>query len=343
MRVWLLIPLLAACATDSAPPPVVERGARQEMNVRTAPVQRRELSRRLHTVGRVEVGDDQVSVVNLRFSGWVERVRVHTTGEAVKRGQVLFEIYAPELVAAQEEYLAALGTEGPDSPFARAARRKLELWDVSSTDIEAIERDGEVRRTVPVRAPASGFVLAKDVVEGARVQSGQDLYRIGNLDKIWVTAEIWELDAPWVEVGQPAWMELAYQQGHVLDGTVSYVYPTLDPETGSLTVRLEFANPGVRLKPGMSASVAIQHRTRQDVLVVPEEAIVHEGMRRHVLVDLGEGRFERRPVTTGLAGDGGGVEVLSGLAEGERVVVGGQGSIVAEPAPEPADGTAETP
>jgi Cu(I)/Ag(I) efflux system membrane fusion protein/cobalt-zinc-cadmium efflux system membrane fusion protein len=296
----------------------------QEMNLRTGLVVRQPLFRHLRTVGQVEVGEDQISVVNLRFGGWVERIHVDTTGAAVKKGEPLFDIYSPDLVATQEEFLLAARSEGPDSSFAQSARRKLELAGVAEQDIARIERAGEPSKTVPVRAPASGFVLMKDVVEGASVEMGKDLYRIGNLDRIWVTAEVYEFDAPWVEVGQPAQMELAFQQGKVLEGTVSYIYPTLNPTTRTLTVRLEFENPGVRLKPGMFATVYIQYRRIEDVLAIPTEAILHSGRRALVFVDVGEGHYEPREITTGLYGDHHMTEVLDGLAEGERIVVSGQ-------------------
>ena len=209
----------------------IEPGVLQQIGVETQVVERTTVFRHLRTLGEVEVGEDELSVVNLRFSGWVERIRVDRTGDAVERGQVLFELYSPELVAAQEEYLLALRSQGPDGVLARAARKKLELWDLSAWDIDQIAGAGEARRTWPIRSPSDGFVLHKGVIEGARVTAGQDLYRIGNLQQIWVTAEVYEHDAPWVDVGQPAQLELT----HVLDrtwstGTVSYIYPTLDPE-----------------------------------------------------------------------------------------------------------------
>lgn len=302
----------------------IEPGVQQQVGVETAPVERTTVFRHLRTIGEVEVGEDELSVVNLRYSGWVERIHVERTGDAVRRGQVLFEIYSPELVAAQEELLAALRSQGPDGALARSARRRLELADIAASDIEAVIREGESRRTLPVRAPASGFVLAKDVVDGARVREGQDLYRIGNLQRIWVTAEIYEHDAPWVEVGQPAQMELAHAPGVAVEGRVAYIYPTLNPVSRTLTVRLEFDNPGVRLKPGMFATVYVQYRRLDDVIAVPTSAILHSGRRQLVFVAHGEGRFAPREVVTGLQGDRRMTEVREGLAAGERVVVSGQ-------------------
>ena len=296
----------------------------QNMGVRTEVVKSQTIFRHLRTIGEVQVAEDEVSVVNLRFNGWVERILVDKTGDEVKVGQRLFDIYSPELVAAQEEYLLALRSQGADSPLAQSALRKLELWDIGKRDIEAMVASGEVARTLPIRAPSSGFVLHKNIVEGARVKAGQDLYRIGDLASIWVEAEVYEFDAPWVELGQPAQMELSFQKGTVLEGEVAYVYPTLNSKSRTLRVRLEFDNPGVALKPGMFATVHIQYRRQEDTLAVPTEAVIHSGERELVFVALGQGRFAAREVTTGLVADHHLTEVISGLELGDVVVTSGQ-------------------
>jgi Cu(I)/Ag(I) efflux system membrane fusion protein/cobalt-zinc-cadmium efflux system membrane fusion protein len=312
-------PAASAPAGVSVDPVVV-----QNMGARIEPARRRTVFRHVRSIGEVEVGEDQISAVNLRFSGWVERIRVDKTGDPVERGQTLFEIYSPELVAAQQEYLLALRTRGAGSDLARSARRKLDLWGLAEGDVASIARSGKVRRTLPIRSPRSGYVLRKNVVEGARVEAGQDLYSVGDLSRIWVTADVYEFDAPWVEVGQPARMELSYEEGRALEGKVAYVYPTLNEMTRTLTVRLEFENPAMRLKPGMFATVYIQFRRRDDVVAIPTEAILDTGRRKIVFVSVGEGRFEPREIVTGLTGDHHVTEVVSGLEEGDQVVVSGQ-------------------
>lgn len=316
--------------TGADPVLVIDPGIVQKMGVRLERVSRQALFRHIRTIGEVEVGEDEVSVVNLRISGWAEKVHADKSGAHVTQGEILFEMYSPDLVSAQEEFLLALRAQGSDGALAKSARRKLELWGLSAGDIAQIAKQGKARRLLPIRAPRSGFVLQKEIVEGARVEAGQDLYRIGNLSRIWVSAEVYEHDAPWVEVGQSAQMELTHQHGKVIEGSVAYVYPTLDKQTRTLRVRLEFENPGYYLKPGMFATVYIEFRRKSDVLAVPTEAILASGTRELVFVALGEGRFAPREIKTGLVGDHRLTEALTGVAEGEWVVASGQFLLDAE-------------
>lgn len=302
----------------------INPGIVQQIGVETMPVERTTVFRHLRTLGEVEVGEDELSVVNLRFSGWVERLRVERTGDEVKAGEVLFEIYSPELVGAQEDWLLARRAQGDDAPLTVSSRRRLELWAISARDLDRVAKAGVASRTLPIRAPRSGFVLHKNVVQGARIKAGEDLYRIGNLQRIWVKAEVYEHDAPWIEEDQPAQLELTNLPGQVLEGKVSYIYPTLNARSRTLSLRLEFDNPGVKLKPGMFATVYIQYRRRDDVLAVPGEAILRAGRRELVFVALGQGRFEPREIVTGIVGDRRLTEVVEGLNEGEQIVVASQ-------------------
>ena len=294
----------------------------QNMGVRTAPVIRGSLVRHVRTLGEIEVAEDQISVVNLRYSGWVEAIHVDQTGEQVRKGQALFDIYSPELVGTQEEYLLAL--RSGDDPLIRSTRRKLELWELSSRQIDALAKAGEAARTVTIHAPRAGYVLHKNVVEGARVTAGSDLYRIGDLATIWVLAEVYEFDAPWIAEGQPATMELSFTPGETYAGHVSYVYPTLSQVSRTLKVRLEFENPGLALRPGMFATVRIEAQRRDGALTIPTEAILHGGDHQTVFVVESLGHYRSQRVTTGLVGDNRQTEVLSGLDEGAEVVVSGQ-------------------
>jgi Cu(I)/Ag(I) efflux system membrane fusion protein/cobalt-zinc-cadmium efflux system membrane fusion protein len=318
-----LVPVYEGEASDSATV-TVDPVVVQNMGVRVAKVQRANLVRRVRAIGEVEVAEDLVSVVNLKYSGWVEKIHVDETGVPVKKGQPLFAIYSPELVSAQEEYLLALRSQDKDAPLARSARQRLEFWDLGASELDRIAQSGKPTRRLTIRAPASGYVLHKNVVQGARVNAGQDLYRVGSLSRIWVTAEVYELDAPWVKVGQRAQMELSFQAGKAYEGKVSYIYPTLNKRSRTLRVRLELTNPGLGLKPGMFATVHIEAENKPDVLVVPTEAILRSGQRLIVFIARGGGRYEARGVTTGLVGGNQQTEVLSGLEEGEQVVLSGQ-------------------
>ncbi len=296
----------------------------QNMGVRIAKATREPLFRHIRALGTVDVAEDEIAVVNLRFSGWIEQLYVDETGVKVKPGQWLAEVYSPELVSAQEEYLLALRTGGTGSPLAKSARRRLEFFGMSPSDIDRVDATKQTLRTIRVRAPREGYVLHKNVVQGARVMAGMDIFRIGNLQKIWINAEVYEFDAPWVELGAPATMELTYQQGKTYSGKVAYIYPTLNEKSRTLSVRLEFDNPGLALKPGMFATVRIEARRRNGALAIPTEAILHSGERQLVFVALGGGRYEKRELVTGLVADRHLTEVQSGVREGERVVVSGQ-------------------
>ena len=296
----------------------------QNMGVRVAPVIKGSVSRHIRTLGEVDVAESEISVVNLRFSGWIERVYADETGRAVKRGQKLFSIYSPELVSAQKEYLLAYKINGAKSELTKSAAERLRLWQIPESVLQGIVRRRKVARSLTITAPRSGYILYKDVVDGTRVKAGADLYRIGNLEKIWVTAEVYEFDAPWVKVGQKAEMELSFQRGKQYTGRVKYIYPTLNRKSRTLKVRLEFANPGIALKPGMFATVRIEAQKKEDVLRIPTAAILHSGERQIVFITPAVGHYEAREIVTGLVGDGHVTEVLSGLEPGDTVVTSGQ-------------------
>ncbi|MCP4199997.1 MAG: efflux RND transporter periplasmic adaptor subunit [Proteobacteria bacterium] len=310
--------------TRSGKEVVIDPVVVQNMGVRVAEVERGSIFRHVRTLGEILVAEDQVSVVNLRFNGWIEKIYVDQTGQKVEKGQKLFSVYSPELVSTQDEYLLAVRAEGADGRLARSTARRLELWGISKGYLAKIASTGKTMRHITIAAPRSGYVLHKNVVQGARVQAGSDLYRIGDLDRIWVNAEVYEHDAAWVRIGQKATMELSFQQGKSWEGTVSYVYPTLNAKTRTLTIRLEFENPGLNMKPGMLAIVRIESQKRDRVITVPSEAVIHSGERRLVFVATGYGHYQPREIITGLVGDNNRTEVLEGVTPGEQVVVSGQ-------------------
>jgi Cu(I)/Ag(I) efflux system membrane fusion protein/cobalt-zinc-cadmium efflux system membrane fusion protein len=314
----------------------IEPGLVQSMGVRTARVERRDIARTIRAVGRVAYDEQQVAHVHTKVQGWVEELRVDYEGQMVEKGQPLLEIYSPELVATQEELLLASRYRGAtaDSPYDdvresgahlfEATRRRLELWDIPDRDIDRLLETGTIRKNLTLYSPAKGVVTHLMVREGMEVSPNQNLYTIADLSSVWVYADVYEYELPWVGVGQKAVAELSYLQGRQFEGVITYVYPFLDPKTRTARVRLEMDNPEIVLKPDMFANVRIETETRMNTLVVPDEAVLRSGRRSLAILALGGGRFEPREVTLGLDSGDGWLEVREGLGEGETIVTSGQ-------------------
>jgi Cu(I)/Ag(I) efflux system membrane fusion protein len=305
---------------------VLDAVRRQEIGVRTGTVDRGPMRYEVHAAGRVTWDESQLHDVSLELQGWIRRLDVSATGQPVRKGQRLFTLYSPELYAAEQEYLLALRGHGDD--LARAAERKLRLWDLTPAQIAELAKRGEPQEEVPFYSPASGFVIEKDVVEGAAVQAGQKLFRIAGLDPVWVEADVYEADLPRVQEGQAASVTLSYLPGESFEGHVAAVYPYLDPQARTGRVRIALPNPKQRLKPAMYADVAL-HVDLGERLRVPEGAVVYTGPRRLVFVDLGEGHLQPQPVKLGAKVDGY-YEVLEGLHAGQTVVTSGNFLVSAE-------------
>lgn len=313
---------------------IVEEARRGPAGIRTGKVVRAPMTQALRALGRVTYDEAGLRDVTLRLGGWITKLHVTRTGQAVRQGQVMFTLYSPELYAAQQEYLLARARVADPAARAHAAAladasaRKLELWGLTAAQVARIAERGEPMRDVPFHAPASGYVIEKLVVEGAAFEAGQRLFRIAALDRVWVEVDVYEADLDKVRVGQAASLELSHQAGPPVAARVAYVYPYLDPGTRTGKVRLELPNAGHGLKPDMYATVtfALDLGPR---LQVPVDAVVYTGPRRLVFVDLGEGRLGPREVTLGVRTDDA-VEVLTGLAEGETVVTSGNFLVAAE-------------
>ena len=299
----------------------------QLMGMRTAAVVRGTLASELRTVGTVTASEKGLAVVQTRFAGWIEDLKVEQTGQKVAKGQVLATIYSPELLTAQQEYLSTLQwakqpSGGLVSDLSRDlhkdARRRLELLGIGAGEINAIERTGEPLRAIPVRSPVRGYVLEKSAVQGASVQPGTPLFQVADLSTVWVIADVFEHELGRVKVGQLAAIELAAYPGETFAGKLTFSYPSVDTDTRTLRVRLELRNPGLRLKPGMYGNVTIA-LDRAESLLVPVEAIVDTGVDQYVFVARPGGTFEPRTVALG-ARAAGKVQVVRGLAEGETVV-----------------------
>ena len=308
----------------------------QSIGVLTAPVEKRDLARKVRAVGRVDYDERLVDHVHTKVQGWVEKLYVEFEGQMVKRGQPLLEIYSPELVSTQEELLVAARYRDTteESPFHDvseggqalfdATRRRLELWDIRERDIQKLLETGQVKKTLTLQAPTGGVVTHMKVRKGMEVGTKSHLYTIADLSRVWIYANLYEYELPWIAVGQRGVAELSYMPGVTFEGEVTYVYPFLEPKTRTVRVRLELPNPDLILKPEMFANVTIETRTQTDVLVIPDEAVIRSGTRSLAIVALDAGRFEPRELTLGLDSGDGWLEVRSGLQQGERVVTSGQ-------------------
>jgi len=305
----------------------VSPGRLQQIGVRTATAERREVSTHVRAVGHVVAEETTLEDVSLKFRGWVGDVHIDAVGDPVERGAVLFTVYSPELYAAQQEYLQALASQAdashssaPDRAdyLVRAARNRLRLWDIATRDFEALAERGEPLERLPIRAPVSGYVIEKNLVKGSAFEPGQRLYRIAPLDRVWIEAEIYESELPLVRAGQRADVTLPYLPERTFEASVAYVHPTLDPATRTARLRLELPNPDLALRPAMYANVRIRI-DRGERLVVPQSAVLYAGERSFVFRWLGGGRLRPQPVEVGLR-SGETVEIIAGIEAGDAVV-----------------------
>ncbi len=298
----------------------------QNIGVRVAPVVTGPLTKTIRTVGVVDYNEGAVRDVNTKIAGWIEKVHLDSLGAHVKKGDPLFEIYSPQLYAAQEEYLLTLRNQSQASSAAllEAARTRLKFFDISDAQIDALAKAGEPSKTMTIYSPHEGVVVAKHANDGMKVEPGMQVYRIADLSKVWVLVTLYEYQLPYVQVGQKATMSLSYVPGQTFEGEVIYVYPYLDRKTREVQVRLEFDNEGELLKPGMFANVELVNTLAAERTLAPRAAVIDTGERQMAFVSRGEGKFEPRQVHMGVETAGGMVEILDGLKPGEMVVTSGQ-------------------
>lgn len=300
------------------------------LGVANLTVTRDSLQKSIRTVGTIQAPEPNVVDVTPKIDGFVEQLYVNTTGESVRRGQPLLTLYSPSLVAAQEEFLTAQrlvarvdSTAGEAWRGAQAtldaARRRLAYWDITTAQINELERSGTVRKTLTLVSPANGVVLEKDVLEGQRVMAGQRLYQIADLSEVWVEGEVFEQDLALLREGMPVHIEIAAHPGEHLMGRVSFIYPTVDVVSRTNRVRLTVPNPGLKLKPGMFATIFFDAVVGRDVITLPRTAVVVTGMRNVVFVRDSAGMLQPREVVLGpRSADR--VVILNGLVVGETIV-----------------------
>jgi Cu(I)/Ag(I) efflux system membrane fusion protein len=301
----------------------------QLMGVRIATVERRPMVRTVRTVGTITYDETKVTQVYSKIEGWVDKLYVNFTGKLVEKGQPLFTIYSPDLLATQQEYLLAIKAKerlaassipevrsGAES-LVEASKRRLALWDISEKQIRELEEKGEAQRTLTLYAPHSGFVIKKDVHQGMKIMPDKELYTIADLSTVWVNVDIYESEIPFVRPGQTASVALSYDPSGTLKGKVSYIYPYVDEKTRTAKARLDVPNPGFKLKPDMYVNAEIKIDGGRH-LAVPEEAVLDSGIRKIVFIDKGNGHFEPKEVKLGAKLDGF-YQIVEGLEEGEKI------------------------
>ncbi len=312
----------------------IDPTAMQNIGVRTAVVERRNLARDIKVAGLITYDERKVVKVQSKTKGWVEKLYVDFTGKQVEKGDYLLELYSPELVATSEEFIIALDyydamlksslgkMRNSGRTLVEASRRRLEFFDVPEHQIKELEKTRKVKKTLHIHSPVKGVVVTKNVDRGTEVTLGKVLYVIADLSPIWVLADIYEYEIPWVKEGQKVTMSLASIPNTIFEGRVTYIYPYLEIKTRTVQVRMEFENLDLLLKPDMYADVNIEADVRESAIAIPKEAVLRAGKKSMTLVEISEGRFEPREVRLGVDSEDY-YEVLDGLEEGETVVVSG--------------------
>jgi membrane fusion protein, copper/silver efflux system len=305
----------------------IDANTAQALGLQTAVVESRTFDQSIRTTGRVLPDERRITQVQTKIEGWIEQAFGNFEGQQIRKGQPLFTLYSPELVATQQEYLIALKARQDfgKSEFAvvrdaggslvEATRRRLQLWDVTPQQIAELERTGKVQKAITYYAPASGVITARKAFPGTHVMTDTELYTLADLSVIWVEADVYESDLMNVRAGLRG--EVTLPDNSTQTGRVTYINPLIEPTTRTAKVRLEFNNPKLRLKPGMFLNVSL-HVNQPPQLVVPRDAVIDTGMRQLVLVDGGDGKFTLREIKVGTQGQEH-YTVLSGLKAGEKV------------------------
>ena len=308
----------------------------QNIGIQTEKVVEQRLSKMIRAVGYVDYDEGALSRINVKYSGWVERLHVDQTGQKIRKGDKLLELYSPELVSTQRELVLALENERrtTGSSFSdvstggrslvEATRQRLRYWDITERQIRDLEESSEVTKTVTLYAPVDGIVTMKTIEKGMRVMPGMDLFRIANLSTMWVYAHFYDSEVQWIQHGQNVTVEFPYIPGKQIQGTVDFIYPYMDKKTRDTKVRIVLENPGLDIRPKMYANVLLESELESPVLTIPTEAILRSGTRNIVFVDRGNGKFEPRNVVLGIQGNDGLVQILGGVSEGEDVVTSAQ-------------------
>jgi Cu(I)/Ag(I) efflux system membrane fusion protein len=318
-----------APAATASSPVMISADEAQRIGVTFAPVTLGPLVREIRTVAQVTFDETRVKLISPKVDGWVEQLYVNFTGQPVSAGQTLLSVYSPMLVSAQEELLLASKlsrslsdasgeARSGSNDLASAARRRLLYWDISPADIERVERTGQVRKNLTLRSPINGVVIEKNVLSGQKIMAGQPLYKVADLSDVWLEGEVFERDLPAVRIGTTIKAEFDALPGEVRAGRVSYLYPTLNPETRTARIRVTLRNPGMRLKPGMYGTIRIDGVSESGVSV-PRSAVLSTGQRTMVFVRRADGMLQPREIKIGESTEER-TRIISGVNVGETVV-----------------------
>jgi len=325
----------AASAASDGATVTIDPVVQQNMNVTTEKVRRRDVSRQIRTVGYLDYDQEKMVSVTTKYPGFVEKVSVNYLGQPVRKGEHLFDVYAPDLVQTEQELLSAARyveqmKDAPEDARRRAqalleaGRTRLTYWDITNDQIDRLLASGKVFRTLAVVAPASGVVMKRmNGLEGMAIMPGMELMHIADLSTLWLTVEVFEDQLPWVHVGSPADVKLTYFPGETFTGRVRYIEPSVSEKTRTIQLTLEVPNRSDRLRAGMYATVTFSPVAAKNAIAVPSEAVIRTGERNLVILALGNGRFAPRDIVLGPAGEGW-VQVLSGLQPGDEVVTSSQ-------------------
>ena len=307
----------------------------QNIGVKTEIVTKRKLTHTIRTTGRIDYDETKQTIITTKFSGYIEKLYVDYTGKPVQQGQPLFEIYSPDLVAAQQEYLQAIRYSGTmksanDSIVSSGAndllqstKKKLLFWDISPEQIKELEQTGNIKKTLTIYSPFSGVIIEKNIFDGMQIQEGMSLLKLADISQIWVYADVYENELSWVKVGENANIELPDKAEKTLQGKIDYIYPYLQDQTRTARVRISFPNENQSLKKDMYVTVNIIPITSINVIAVPEQSVIHSGKRDIVVMSLDEGKFMSMEVKLGALSDGY-YEVKEGLKEGDIIVTSSQ-------------------
>ncbi len=308
----------------------------QNMGLKMAMAEKRLLSKEIAAVAHIDYDEEKLYGVNSKVAGWIEKLYVDYEGKSVRKGDPLLEIYSPELVTTQQEYLSALrnyenlkdasleSARKGAADLLMAAKDRLLLWDITEEQIENLERTGAVKKTLTLYSPAAGVVISRMVIEGDKVAPGMKLFQVADLTRVWALAHIYEYELPFVALGQEVELSLAYIPGQTFTGRISFIYPYLDSKTRDVQIRIAIPNKNLSLKPNMYADARIRSTLDGERLMIPNQAVIRSGLRNLVFISLGDGKFMPREVKLGVLGQNDMIEIVSGLNKGDMVVTSSQ-------------------